>query len=49
MYKNRSITFDTSLIKYILKETYFRDIYLFLKYTRNVASIKSDKLVRINL
>ena len=49
MYKNRSITFDTFLIKYILKETYFRDIYLFLKYTRNVASIKSDKLVRINL
>ena len=49
MYKNRSITFDTFLIKYILKETYFRDIYLFLKYTRNVASIKNNKLVRINL
>ena len=49
MYKNRSITFDASLMKHILKETYFRDIYLFLKYTRDVASIKNNKLVRINL
>ena len=49
IYKNKSIAFDTSLIEYISKETYFRDIYLFLKYTRDVASIKSDKLVRINL
>ena len=49
MYKNRLITFDASLIKYTSKETYFRDIYLFLKYTRDVASIKDNKLVRINL
>ena len=49
IYKNRSITFDTSLMKYILKETYFRDIYLFLKYARDVANIKNKKLVRINL
>ena len=49
MYKNKSIIFDIFLIKYTLKETYFQDIYLFLKYTRNVASIKNNKLVRINL
>ena len=49
IYKNRSITFDTSLMKYISKETYFRDMHLFLKYTRDVASIKNNKLVRINL
>ena len=49
MYKNRSIIFNTFLMKYISKETYFRDIYLFLEYTYNVASIKSNKLVRINL
>ena len=49
IYKNRSITFDAFLIKHTLKETYFRNMYLFLKYTRDVASIKNNKLVRINL
>ena len=49
IYKNKSIIFDISLMKYISKETYFRDMHLFLKYTRDVASIKGDKLVYINL
>ena len=49
IYKNKSVAFDTSLMEYTLKETYFRNMYLFLKYTRDVASIKKDKLVRINL
>ena len=49
MYKNRSITFDASSIKYTSKETYFRDMHLFLKYARNVASIKDNELIRLNL
>ena len=43
------MAFDTSSIKYTLKETYFRDVYLFLKYTCDIASIKDNKLVRLNL
>ena len=49
MYKNRSITFDAFSIKYTLKETYFRNMHLFLKYTRDIDSIKNNKLVCINL
>ena len=49
MYKDKSVTFGASLMEYTLKEIYFRDIHLFLKYARNVASIKGDKLVRTNL
>ena len=48
MYKDKSIVFETSTMKHILKKTYFHDIYLFLKHVRNVISIKNEKFVHIN-
>ena len=49
MYEDKSIVSGASPMEHTPKETYFRDIYLFLKYARDVAGIKGDKLVRINL
>ena len=49
MYKNKLVAFGAFSMKYISKETYFRDMHLFLKHARDVAGIKGDKLVRTNL
>ena len=49
MYNDKSIAFKVSSIKYTSKEIYFRDVYLFLKYARDVVNIKNDELIYINL
>ena len=49
MYEDKFIAFKASPIKYTSKETYFRDVYLFLEYARDITSIKDNELVRINL
>ena len=35
-------------MKHIFKETYFRNVYFFLKHVRDVASIKNEKFIHIN-
>ena len=49
IYNDKLITSGAALIEYTSKETYFRDVYLFLEYARNVASLKGEKLVYTNL
>ena len=49
IYEDKSVTSNTTPIKYIPKETYFRNIHLFLEYARDIISIKKDNLVRTNL
>ena len=49
MYKNKLVASNISLIEYTLKKIYFRNVYLFLKYIRDIVNIKDIDLVRINL
>ena len=49
IYDDKLVTFGASPIKHILKKIYFRNMYLFLEYARDVATIKNNKLVRTNL
>jgi hypothetical protein len=36
-------------MKHIFKNTYFRDVYLFIERVKNVVTIKNVKLIRKNL
>ena len=48
MYEDKSIASGASPMEHTPKETYFRDVHLFIEHARDVASVKSDDLVRIN-
>ena len=37
------------LIKHITKKIYFKNIYLFLEYIKDITAFKGEELVRINL
>ena len=49
MYEDKSTAFGASPMEHTPKETYFRDVHLFLEHARDVVSLKGDELVRINL
>ena len=49
MYEDKSIASGAALMEYTGKETIFRDVHLFLEYTRDVVNIKGLDLVRVNL
>lgn len=49
MYDDKSVSSDTPPMEHTGKETYFRDVHLFLEHARDVAGVKGDELVRTNL
>ena len=40
---------NETIIKHIEKETYFRDVYLFVERIRNLILIKNIEMIRENL
>ena len=49
MYEDKSIASGASPMEHTPKETYFRDVHIFLEHARDVASIKGEELVRTNI
>ena len=49
MYEDKSAASGAPSMEHTPKETYFRDVHLFLEHARDVASLKGDELVRTNL
>ena len=49
MYDDKSVASGAAPIEHTPKETYFRDVHLFLEHARDVGSIKNKELVRTNL
>ena len=45
MYDNKLLIIDNS-IKYANKNTYFKNIYLFIKRIKNIIIVKKTKLTR---
>ena len=48
LYEDKFIEF-IALIEHTNKKIYFRNIYLFIKRVKNLATIKSDKIIYNNL
>ena len=49
MYEDKSIASGAAPMEHTPKDTYFRDVHLFIEHARDVAGIKGDELVRTNL
>ena len=49
MYDDKSVDSGAPAMEHTSKETYFRDVHLFLERARDTASIKGYELVRTNL
>ena len=49
IYNSKFVTSDNIALKYIGKDTYFRNIYLFIKRVSEYIIIKSTKVIRNNL
>ena len=49
MYDDKSVASGAAPMKHTPKESYFRDVHLFLEHARDVGSIKNKKLFRTNL
>ena len=48
MYDDKFVKNETA-IEHIEKETYFRDVHLFVERTRDIAMIKNVEMIRENL
>ena len=48
MYNDKFVKNET-IIEYIEKETYFYNVYFFIKRTRNFVLIKNIEIIRKNL
>ena len=46
---NDKIVHSNTIIEHANKDTYFRDIYLFINRTKQFISIKESKIIRNNL
>ena len=49
MYDDKSVASGGAPMEHTPKDTYFRDVHLFIEHARDIAGIKGDDLVRINL
>ena len=48
LYDEKSINID-QVMKHAKKDIYFRNVHMFIKRTKNIATIQSDQYVRDNL